>query len=216
MVKLPFIWDTHLNLPYLNIRKKVAREAANLLYLGIEKEYRQAKLKAAETFRVTILPSNLEVAIELDRIAEEKEGATRKERLIQMRKQALRLMKLLEAYTPVLVGSVWRGTINHGSDIDIDAYSHDPHQLLMLMKRNKLKIKRTEWMTTTKHGTVKTSLHIELGLPAGEKAEIVVRKPEEFNIKRRCEVYLDTVTGLHIHDLERMLEEEPTRRFVPF
>jgi hypothetical protein len=30
-------------------RKRVAREAANLLYYGAEKEYKQAKLKAAKT-----------------------------------------------------------------------------------------------------------------------------------------------------------------------
>ncbi|MDH5460241.1 MAG: hypothetical protein OEW71_04305, partial [Candidatus Bathyarchaeota archaeon] len=78
----------------LSLRRKVAREAASLLYFGVEKEYKQAKLKAAKTFGVHFLPTNFEVAIEFDRISEEKEGAARQERLIQMRKEALKLMKI--------------------------------------------------------------------------------------------------------------------------
>jgi predicted nucleotidyltransferase len=58
-------------------RTKVAREAANLIYSGIEKEYKQAKLKAAEAVGSHFLPTNLEVAIELDRMAEEREGHER-------------------------------------------------------------------------------------------------------------------------------------------
>jgi len=33
----------------ISSRKRVAREAANLLYYGAEKKYKQAKLKAAKT-----------------------------------------------------------------------------------------------------------------------------------------------------------------------
>ena len=65
----------------LSSRKKVIREAATLLYDGVEKEYKQAKLKAAETYGLHYMPTNLEVALEIDRIAEEKEGAAREERL---------------------------------------------------------------------------------------------------------------------------------------
>ena len=94
----------------LDLKHRVAREAATLLYFGEEKEYKQAKTKAAQTLGTHFLPSNLEVALELDKIAEEHEGAKRRERLIEMRKEALKIMRLLSAYCPVLIGSVWRGT----------------------------------------------------------------------------------------------------------
>ena len=97
-----------------DLKCKVAREAATLLYFGAEKEYKQAKEKAAQTLGTHFLPSNLEVALELDKIAEENEGENRKERLIQMRKEALKIMKLLDAYCPVLIGSVWRGNNKAG------------------------------------------------------------------------------------------------------
>ena len=198
------------------MRKKVAREAAHLLYFGVEKEYKQAKLKAAKTFGVHFLPTNLEVVIEFDRIAEEKEGATRKERLIEMRKQALKLMRILKPYNPVLIGSVWRGTIHRESDIDITVYSDKPNDVLEVIKQNNLRVMRTEWMTVTKEGLKKTSFHIYLELPTKEEAEIIVRSPEEAKYKERCEIYGDVVTGLQTQKLEKILQENPTQRFVPY
>ena len=77
-----------MNVDSLRLRKRIAREAASLLYFGVEKEYKQAKLEAAKIVKSKFLPANLEVALELDKIAEENEGPARKERLIQMRKEA--------------------------------------------------------------------------------------------------------------------------------
>ena len=194
----------------------VAREAASLLYFGVEKEYKQAKLKAAKTFGVHFLPTNLEVAIELDKIAEENEGAARQKRLIRMRKEALRLMKILEEYNPVLIGSVWRGTIHRESDIDIAVYHDEPAEVLKLIKQNNLKVTKTERTTVTKQGLKKTSFHIYLESPTKEKAEIVVRSPEEIGYKGKCEIYGDTISGLRIQELEKVLEKNSTQRFVPF
>jgi predicted nucleotidyltransferase len=198
-----------------NIRRSVAREAATLLYFGIEKEYRQAKLRAAKTLGVHFLPSNFEVAMELDRIAEENEGATRLERLVKMRKEALGLMKMLEKFSPVLVGSVWRGTIYRESDIDIIAYHNEPHEILKLLKK-KFKILECGWTAVTKRGKPKKSFHIILELPSGEKAEITVRDVEELGVRETCEIYGDTISGLNIQELEKVLSENPTKRFVPF
>lgn len=200
----------------INLRRKIARETATLLYLGIEKEYKQAKLKAAKTFGVHFLPTNLEVAKELDKIAEENEGATRRKRLIQMRRESLKLMKILKMYNPVLIGSVWRGTIHQKSDIDIVVYHDEPNDVLATLKQNKHKVLRTERMTVTKQGQKKTSLHLHLDLPMKEKVEIIVRSLEEINNKGKCEIFGDTITGLNIRELEKTLKKNPTRRFVPF
>ena len=198
------------------MRKKVAREAAHFLYSGVEKEYKQAKLKAAKTFGVHFLPTNLEVVIEFNRVAEEKEGATRKERLIEMRRQALKLMRILKPYNPVLVGSVWRGTIHRESDIDITVYSDKPNDVLEVIKQNNLRVMRTEWATVTKEGLKKTSFHIYLELQTKEKVEIIVRSPEDANYKERCEIYGDVINGLRARKLEKILQDNPTQRFVPY
>ena len=64
-----------------DLKNKVAREAATLLYFGAEKEYKQAKDRAAETLGTHFLPSNRDIALELDKIAEENEGLGEKRTL---------------------------------------------------------------------------------------------------------------------------------------
>jgi predicted nucleotidyltransferase len=197
-----------------DVRCKVAREAATLLYFGAEKEYKQAKLKAAETLGVHFLPSNLEVALELDKITEENEGQARKERLIQMRKEALKLMEILQEYGPILIGSVWRGTIRRGSDIDIAVYHDVPNEVLNILKKNGIKISKTEWTTANKRGKTEASFHIQV--ETGEQmAELVVRSSEEAACKRKCEIFGDELKGLNIQELARLLEENPAQKFIP-
>ena len=197
------------------MRQKVAKETANLLYFGVEKEYKQAKLKAARTFGVHFLPTNFEVAVEFDKIADEHEGHARKERLIQMRNEALKIMKILKAYNPKLIGSVWRGTIHRGSDIDIVMYQDSPYEIVNSLEQNNFKILQTEWVTITKRGKTNSSFHVYLESSTNENVEIVIRNSEESNRKEKCEIYGDEITGLNVQKLERLLKENPTKRFVP-
>ena len=198
-----------------DLRCKIAREAATLLYFGAEKEYKQAKLKAAKTIGTHFLPTNLEVAVELDKIAEANEGSTRKERLIQMRKEALKIMKALKEYGPLLIGSVWRGTIRQGSDIDIALYHDVPNEILNLLKKSGMKISKAEWTTTTKKGKPETSFHIYAETSGKQITEIVVRSSEEASRKRKCEIFGDELKGLNIQELERLLKENPAQKFIP-
>jgi predicted nucleotidyltransferase len=198
-----------------DLRCKIAREAANLLYSGAEKEYKQAKLRAAKTLGFHFLPTNLEVAVELDKIAEAHEGPARKERLIQMRKEALKIMQLLREYAPVLVGSVWRGTVRQGSDIDIALYCDVPDEILDLLKKNGIKISKTEWTTVTKRGKPETSFHIYIEASGKQTVELVVRGSDEAGRRRKCAIFGDELKGLTIQELERVLEENPGQKFVP-
>ena len=198
-----------------DLKCRVAREAATLLYFGAEKEYKQAKEKAAKTLGTHFLPSNLEVALELDKIAEENEGAKRKERLIQMRKEALKIMKLLDAYCPVLIGSVWRGTIRQGSDIDIAVYTDEPEEIVKILKAEGVRILKTARTTVNKRGLTLESFHIYAETSALHGLEIVVRSREEAGKKRKCETFGDELKGLKIKELERVLDSNPTQQFIP-
>lgn len=198
-----------------DLKSKVAREAANLLYSGAEKEYKQAKTRAAQMFGTHFLPSNLEVAVELDKIAEERESENRGERLIQMRHEALQVMKLLDAHCPLLIGSVWRGTARRGSDIDIAVYSDDPQQIADALKAAGVKVSKTAWTTVNKHGRTLASLHVHAQTQLGHGLEIVVRSCEEQGEKRRCEIFGDEIKGLKTKELERVLRDNPTARFLP-
>jgi len=198
-----------------DLRCKIAKEAATLLYFGAEKEYRQAKLKAAKTLGTHFLPSNLEVALELDKIAEVHEGPARKERLAQMRKEALKIMRTLNEYNPILIGSVWRGTIRQGSDIDITVYHDAPDEILNFIKKSGIKIVRTEWRTITKKGKTETSFHVHIEISNKQIAEIVVRSLDEAGYKRKCEVFGDELKGLNLQELEHVLKENPVQKFIP-
>lgn len=196
-------------------KSRVAREAATLLYFGAEKEYKQAKTKAAKTLGTHFLPSNLDVALELDKVAEENEGSSRKERLIEMRKQALKIMKLLDSFSPVLIGSVWRGTIRHQSDIDIAVYADEPKEILAILKDQGIKISRTCWTTVNKKGKTLESFHVYAETPMKHGLEIVVRSPEEAGKKRKCEIFGDEIKGLNTQQLEKVLEDNAAQKFLP-
>jgi len=197
------------------LREKVAREAAMLLYASQEKEYRQAKRRAAEALGVRVLPSNFEVADALDRIADENERASREGRLLQMRRDALKIMAVLKDFHPRLVGSVWRGTAHRNSDIDIETFASNPQVVVTQLEKKGFNVERSEHVAITKKGKPETSFHIYLALPSGDKAEIVVRDPEKRNVPRRCEIYGDNLTGLSYAQLQKVLKENPLQRFVP-
>jgi predicted nucleotidyltransferase len=200
----------------LALRKRVAREAATLIYSGVEKEYKQAKMKAAKMLGIHFLPSNLEVAMEFDNIAEENEGQARQERLVWRRREALKLMKILKSYSPVLIGSVWRGTAHCESDIDIVVYHDEPNDIIETLKQTSLKIMRAEFVTVTKKGQPNRSFHVYSESLGREKTEVIVRSLEEKRRKEMCEIYGDEISGLRIKELEKLLKGNPTRRFVPF
>ncbi len=196
-------------------RKRVAREAAVLLYTSQEKEYKQAKSRAAQTLGMRILPNNAEVAEELDNIAEEREGQSRGERLSQMRKEAFQIMAVLKGFHPRLVGSVWRGTAHRNSDIDVVVFSSDHDAVLDSLVKGSFKVVRTEWCSVTKRGKKESSFHIYLVLSSGNEVEVVVRSPEKTSLLEKCEIYGDVAKGLNYSQLQKVLKENPFQRFVP-
>ena len=197
------------------MKKRVAREAAILLYSLHEKEYKQAKKRAAQTLGVRILPSNIEVAEEIDMIADEAEGSFRQKNLLQMRKDALWIMKVVQDFHPKLVGSVWRGTAHRNSDIDIKIFSESPKTVLTALQKNNVKIEKTEWCSFTKRGKAENSFHIHLTLPSKNEVEIVVQNLENKDKLTRCEIYGDFITGLKYVQLQKILKNNPLIRFTP-
>jgi len=197
-------------------RKQLAREAAELLYSGQEKEHKQAKLRAAKTLGLNFLPSNAEVEAEIDRIAEEREGKARQQRLKLMRCEALEAMHLLESFNPILVGSVWRGTARYSSDMDIFAYSDSHKAVLLTLEESNFGIIRTEKHSLKKQKAQNgSSFHIFLKSPSGNLVEVVVKSRVAEKLRQICSIYGDKITGLSIQQLKSVLENNPHQRFVP-
>lgn len=196
-----------------SLRKIVAREAALLLYTLQEKEFKQAKERAAKTLGVRILPTNLEVAEELDSIADEYEGNSRWERLIRMRREALEIMEMLKDFHPRLVGSVWRGTINKNSDIDIIVFSDNKEPIMMALAKKNLRMTRVEITPTVKDGSGEAT-HIFLNLPSGDEVELIIRRLEDIDKEERCKIYGDVKKGLNTNQLREILKNNPLQRFI--
>lgn len=203
------------NKPSDSIKEKIAREAALLLYTQQEKEFKQAKQRAAKTLASRTLPSNKEIAHELDKIADETEGSVRTERLVQMRKNALSIMITVGEFHPRLVGSVWRGTSHKNSDIDIEVFATEHEKVLERLRQEGFVIRKAEWQSMTKGNENERAFHIYLTLPSTHEVELVVRSPEKINEVDLCETYGDPIKGLGIHQLRRILLTNPTQKFVP-
>ena len=192
----------------LEERSSVAREAARLLYSGAAEEYIQAKYMAATSLGVKAVPSNYDVAVEVDLLADEVEGGERQRRLSEMRETALKVMKSLRSFSPHLIGSVWRGTARRGSDIDVVALSTSHADVESALEGYRIKEKGR----VTFQGGVH-AYHFKLEARADE-VEVVVRDPAEYT-EDRCDIYGDVKRGLTLQELERLLSVDPLRKFVP-
>jgi predicted nucleotidyltransferase len=193
-------------------RTRVAIEAARLMYHGRAKEYIDAKEQAAASLGVNTMPSNFEVAIELDRYAQEVEGSERYQRLIEMRKAALKTMRLIGKFDPRLTGSVWRGTARESSDIDIIVFHDDPQEIRDKI-RTTYEIDEMETEVFQKNGLPCSSTHIRIQVDK-YPLEIVVRPLAEKELER-CEIYGDIKRGVTLHELEKLIISDPLRRFIP-
>jgi hypothetical protein len=192
----------------LGDRSSVAVEAARLLYIGAAEEYIQAKEMAAASLGAKSVPSNYEVAIELDRLADEAEGGERQSRLMEMRRTALGVMESLRAFSPRLIGSVWRGTARRGSDVDVVALAQSPAEVEAALTGYRVKEKGE---VTFKGGV--HAYHFKLEA-VHDEVEVVVRAPAEYT-EDRCDIYGDVKRGVTLPELERLLRVDPLRKFIP-
>lgn len=195
-------------------RQSVAKEAARLIYIGAYEEYKQAKEAAARSLGMSPLPSNYEVALELDDIAEREEGLQRTKRLARMREVALEVMRAVRNYSPVLTGSVWRGTARKGSDVDISVYAADSEQVNAALVREGIKVGQSEEVVASTRGQARRSVHLTLDFGDIE-VELVARPLNEREEADRCEIYGDLKRGLTLPQLEKLMKTDPLRKFVP-
>jgi len=192
----------------------VAREAARLLYIGAYEEYKQAKEAAARSLGVSTLPSNYEVALELDDIAEREEGLERTKRLARMREVALDVMRAVRDFNPVLTGSVWRGTARKGSDVDVNVYAAESGQVDAALDLEGIKVSQIEEVVASTRGKAIRSVHLTLDYD-DFVVELVVRPLNERGEVDRCEIYGDVKRGLTLPELEKLMKTDSLRKFVP-
>src|SRR6516162_2139822 len=150
----------------VKLRQAIALEAARLMYERAESEYYTAKRKAAKRLcrqqvKPEDLPSNAEIRDQIQVFARIHEGHKRTEHLRIMRLEALRLMRLLRAFRPRLIGSVMTGHVRKGSDIDLHVFSDSAHLVTDLLEQEGLQYD-LERKQVVKHGESRLFTHVHV------------------------------------------------------
>jgi len=121
--------SAHVKMASDKLRRRVAWEAARLMYTRDESEYFRAKIKAARRIhsgelKPGDLPSNREIRDQIQALARMHEGERYAEKLRQMRVGALWMMRIIRSFRPRLIGSTLTGHVRRGSDIDLHVFSN--------------------------------------------------------------------------------------------
>src|SRR5947209_6059090 len=148
------------------LRQAIALEAARLMYERVESEYFTAKRKAAkrhcrQCVKPEDLPSTAEIREQIQVFARIHEGDQRTRHLRDMRLEALRMMRLLRAFRPRLIGSVMTGHVRKGSDIDLHVFCDSPALVADLLEQEGCQYD-LERKQVVKHGEARVFTHIHV------------------------------------------------------
>ena len=143
---------------YRELKQEVIKLAAELMYFDGVKEYLTAKRMASKQLGVDIFPSNAEIRDAVDQLAELHEP-NRGENLHQMRRVALEMMELLEAFHPRLIGSVLTGIIKSTSDIDLHVFADEYEEIMRVLDEHGLEYD-FEMVTARKNNEIRDFPHV--------------------------------------------------------
>jgi hypothetical protein len=131
--------STERNLPrhsrrLQQVRARIAAEAARIMATEGQFNYHAAKKKAAQRCGVSdrlTLPSNTEVEESLRTYQSLYGGTAHQENLDRLRRITLRAMRILDPFSPRLVGPVLEGTAGPHSRIALQAFADSPDALIL-------------------------------------------------------------------------------------
>jgi hypothetical protein len=119
---------------FRQIRLEVAAEAARIIATENQSNFHIAKKKAAERVGISqraALPSNLEVQDALQHYQRLYGGQEHANNLERLRLTAAAAMRLLQAFSPRLVGPVLDGTAGKHSRVSLHLFCDGPENLLL-------------------------------------------------------------------------------------
>jgi hypothetical protein len=194
----------------VKLRQAIALEAARLMYQRLETEYFTAKRKAAkrlcrQSLKPEDLPSNAEIRDQIQVFARLHEGDRRLENLKQMRLEALRLMRLLRAFRPRLIGSVMTGHIRKGSDIDLHLFSDTVGLITDLLEQEGMQFD-VERKQVVKHGESRVFTHVHVH--ARFNFELTVYAEDKAHYVFKSSITGKGIERASISELEEMFERD--------
>jgi hypothetical protein len=197
-------------MPNEKLRREIAFEAARLMYSRQESEYFRAKQKAARRLckgwvKPADLPSNREIRDQIQAFARLHEGDRRTDNLREMRIEALRVMRILRAFRPRLIGSTMTGHVRSGSDIDLHVFADNLTGVTGALDAEGL-VYDVEHKRVRKHGEerVFTHVHIQDRFPI----ELTVYASNLAHYVFKSSVTGKAIERASIAELEKLLGEE--------
>src|SRR5262249_54047879 len=156
--------SAHERMNHGKLRHAIAFEAARLMYERAESEYFTAKRKAAKRLcrrscKPEDLPSNAEIRELIQLFARLHESEKHRQRLRDLRLQALRMMHVLRQFRPRLIGSVMTGHIRNGSDIDLHVFTDSAELVTHLLENEGIQFD-VERKQVIKHNEARVFTHV--------------------------------------------------------
>ncbi len=194
------------------LRRKIAWEAARLLYQRDETDYYRAKMKAARRTQIgwvhpAHLPSHEEIRDQvavLTRLYESPRAECVSENLQTMRVEALRVMRELARFCPRLVGSVWSGAIRQGSDIDVQLFCDSVEPVIAVLDQLGLR-HEVERSRVFRRG--RERLHTTIRARDAFVLELHVYPTRLLDYPFRCAISGKTLARASIEQLEHRLRQ---------
>ena len=192
------------------MRRRVAWEAARLMYTREESEYFRAKIKAARRIyrgdpKPGDLPSNREIRDQIQAMARLHEGERRAEKLRQMRLEALRMMRILRSFRPRLIGSVLTGHVRRGSDIDLHVFSDSLESVCTALEAEGVTYD-VERKRVRKHGEERSFTHVHVA--DRYQFELTVYASNMAHYVFKSSITGKAIERASIAELEQLLEQE--------
>ncbi|MCM2371184.1 HD domain-containing protein [Aporhodopirellula aestuarii] len=193
------------------LRRQIAWEAARLMYSREVSEYYTAKQKAARRIykgwiKPADLPTNAEIreqVLQLTRLSEGAEGSA--SRLLDMRLRAAWWLRKLAPFHPKLIGSVLKGSVREGSDIDVHVFAANVHSITIMLDDLGVHYE-VERKRLQKDGELRvfTHVHVKDAFPI----EITVYAPALMGYRFRCSITGKPIERAGSGDLERLIAIE--------
>lgn len=194
------------------VRRMIAQEAARLMYEEGINEYRDAKRKAAKHFGPekvlslgSHLPSNAEIHEELQRLIGIYEEKVLPERLLHLRKLALRYMEILEPFSPYLVGSVLGGAVTERSDIDLHVFAESTEDVEEYLKGKGISFEQ-QVVTIRRGGEFFEYPHIYIE-DEGTVIECSIYPPEDIHRRSKSSITGRPIERANANKLRKIIEE---------
>lgn len=132
------------NTKAMQMRQRLAQEAAQIMLESGSNDFFTAKKKAAEhlgAIDTHNMPSNAEIEEALMTYQRIFRAKSQPEALLRFRKSALEAMKFFKDFKPLLTGSVLRGTADVHSSVVLHVFANSTEEIDMLLIRYQIPYK---------------------------------------------------------------------------